>query len=46
MLELVYDADISVKGEAVCTIFKIAKHLSVEERKTRIVKIFYDLLVS
>lgn len=46
ILELVYDADIKVKGGAVCTIFLIAKNLSVEERKHRIVKIFYDLLVS
>jgi hypothetical protein len=42
----VYDADISVKGGAVCTLFKVARNLSVEERKLRIVKIFYDLLVS
>lgn len=41
-----YDADINVKGGAVCTLFKVAKNLSIEERKQRIVKIFYDLLVS
>lgn len=46
VLELVYDSDIGVKCGAVNTIFRIAHNLTPEERRQRIVKIFYELLVS
>lgn len=46
VLELVYDSDIAVKCGAINTIFRIAHNLSVNERKNRVVKLFYDLLVS
>jgi len=43
-MELIYDIDINVKGEAIRLVFKLAKLYSAECVKTRLVNLFLELI--
>jgi hypothetical protein len=46
ILELVYDSDIIVKCAGIKLIFGVANRFSEEEKKNRVMKMFFDMLNS
>jgi hypothetical protein len=43
---MIYDSDVKIKAAAIHLIFNVQEKLSVDERKNRVLKIFYEQLIN